>query len=161
MLWPCLPHSAGTKLIMGRLVPCAAVSAGVSNVFLMRSEELMKTISVYNKDGEDLGCSKMAAFHAVGATAASRVINVNPNMVIPPLILVRLQKLRFLKGKSKLFETAVSIGLIFATFLVALPFALALFPQRRSIAVGSLEKEFHGLKDKNGQEITVEFNRGI
>lgn len=133
---------------MGRLVPCAAVSAGVSNVFLMRSEELMRTISVYNKDGEDLGFSKMAAFHAVGATAASRAINVNPNMVITPLILVRLQKLRFLEGNSKLFETAVSIGLIFATFLVALFYALALFPQRRSIAVGSLKKNFMALKIK-------------
>lgn len=154
---------AGTKLILGRLVPFAAVvSAGVTNVFLMRSEELKKGISVYDKDGKDLGSSKVAAFHAVGETAASRVINATPIMVIPPLILVRLQKLRFLKGKSKLFETGVNIGLIFATSLVALPFALAVFPQRRTIGVSSLEKQFHGLKDKDGAEITeVEFNRGI
>ncbi|WPK24876.1 hypothetical protein PUMCH_002173 [Australozyma saopauloensis] len=154
---------AGTKLIMGRLVPFAAVvSAGVTNVFLMRSEELKKGISVYDKDGNDLGSSKVAAFHAVGETAASRVINATPIMVIPPLILVRLQKLRFLKGKSKLFETCVNIGLIFATSLVALPFALAVFPQRRTISTSLLESQFQSLKDKKGNEITeVEFNRGI
>lgn len=154
---------AGTKLILGRLVPFAAVvSAGVTNVFLMRSEELKKGISVFDKDGNDLGSSKVAAFHAVGETAASRVINATPIMVVPPLILVRLQKSRFLKGKSKLFETAVNIGLIFATSLVALPFALAVFPQRRTIGVSSLEKQFQNLKDKDGSDIKeVEFNRGI
>lgn len=152
-----------TRLVLGRLVPFAAVvSAGVANVFLMRSEELKRGITVYSKDGEDLGSSKTAAFRAVGETAASRVINATPIMVIPPLLLVRLQKTRLLKGKSKLAETAANIALIFATSLVALPFALAVFPQRRTIGVLSLEPQFHGLKDKKGEPITeVEFNRGI
>ncbi|QRG39862.1 hypothetical protein FDK38_004320 [Candidozyma auris] len=152
-----------TKMILGRLVPFAAVvSAGIANVFLMRSEELKKGISVYDKDGNDLGSSKKAAFYAVGETAASRVINAAPVMAIPPLILVRLQKTRLLRGKSKLAETAVNIGLIFVTALVALPPALAVFPQREIMATEKLEKEFHNLKDKNGNKIDqVEFNRGI
>lgn len=87
-----------TRMILGRLVPFAAVvSAGVINVFLMRSEEIKKGISVYTKDGEEMGSSKTAAWYAVGETAASRVINATPIMVIPPLILVKLQKLRFFK----------------------------------------------------------------
>lgn len=152
-----------TKMILGRLVPFAAVvSAGIANVFLMRSEELKKGISVYDKDGNDLGSSKKAAFYAVGETAASRVINAAPVMAIPPLILVRLQKTRLLRGRSKLAETAVNIGLIFVTALVALPPALAVFPQREIMATEELEKEFHNLKDKNGNKIDqVEFNRGI
>lgn len=152
-----------TKTVLGRLVPFAAVvSAGIANVFLMRSEELKKGISVFDKDGNDLGSSKTAAFHAVGETAASRVINATPVMAIPPLLLVRLQKTRMFKGKSKIFEAAVNIGLIFATSLVALPFALAVFPQRRTIDVASLEPQFQNLKDKDGREIhSVEFNRGI
>lgn len=152
-----------TRMILGRLVPFAAVvSAGVVNVFLMRSEELRKGISVYNKKGEEVGTSKKAALYAVGETAASRVINATPIMVIPPLILVRLQKTRLLKGKSKAVETMVNIGLIFVTSLVALPFALGVFPQRRTLPANKLEPEFHGLKDKDGEEIkTLEFNRGI
>lgn len=152
-----------TRTILSRLVPFAAVvSAGIANVFLMRSEELKKGISVYASDGRDLGSSQKAAWHAVGETAASRVINATPIMVVPPLILVRLQKSRLLRGKLKLAETAVNIGLIFATSLVALPFALAVFPQRRTISVSALEDRFQGLKDSNGEEIKhVEFNRGI
>ncbi|GMF63401.1 unnamed protein product [[Candida] boidinii] len=77
-----------TKLILSRLVPFAAVvSAGIVNVFLMRGEEIRKGIAVYSKDGENLGNSKIAALNAVGETAASRVINATPIMVIPPLIL--------------------------------------------------------------------------
>lgn len=151
-----------TRMVLGRLVPFAAVvSAGVANVFLMRSEELKKGITVFDEDGNGLGSSKKAALYAVGETAASRVINATPIMVIPPLLLVKLQKTRLLKGKSKLVETAASIGLIFATSLVALPFALAVFPQRRAVPVHKLESKFHGLKDKNGHEAIVHFNRGI
>lgn len=152
-----------TRLVLGRLVPFAAVvSAGVANVFLMRSEELKRGISVFDKDGRDVGSSRKAALHAVGETAASRVINATPIMVIPPLILVRLQRTRLLAGRSKLVETAANIALIFATSLVALPFALAVFPQRRTIAVLALEERFRDLKDAKGEPITeVEFNRGI
>lgn len=152
-----------TRLILGRLVPFAAVvSAGIVNVFLMRSEEIKKGISVFDKDGKDVGTSKTAAFYAVGETAASRVINATPVMAIPPLILARLQRSRFLKGKSKAVEIITNIGLIFTTSLVALPFALAVFPQRETLPVTKLEPEFHNLKDSEGKPLThLEFNRGI
>ncbi|ODV69785.1 Tricarboxylate/iron carrier [Hyphopichia burtonii NRRL Y-1933] len=152
-----------TKMILGRLVPFAAVvSAGIANVFLMRSEELKKGITVFDEDGEDKGTSKTAALYAVGETAASRVINATPIMVVPPLLLVKLQKTRLLKGKPRSIETLANIGLIFATSLVALPFALAVFPQRQQIGVTSLEEKFHNLKDKDGKKIEyLEFNRGI
>ncbi|KAG7873084.1 hypothetical protein KL938_005200 [Ogataea parapolymorpha] len=154
--------SANTRLILGRLVPFAAVvSAGIVNVFLMRSEEIKKGISVFDKDGNELGTSKRAAVQAVGETAASRVINATPIMVIPPLLLVRMQK-TILKGKGPAIQNLANIGLITATSFLVLPFALAVFPQRREVSVSQLEDKFHGLKNKNGEEIkTVEFNRGI
>ncbi|EGV60569.1 Sideroflexin FSF1 [Yamadazyma tenuis] len=152
-----------TRMIMGRLVPFAAVvSAGIVNVFLMRSEEIKKGISVFDNEGKEVGTSKTAALYAVGETAASRVINATPVMVIPPLVLASLQKTRFLKGKSKAVEILTNIGLIFSTSLVALPFALAVFPQRRTMAVSKLEPEFHNLKSANGVPVeTLQFNRGI
>lgn len=151
-----------TRRILGRLVPFAAVvSAGIVNVFLMRSEELKKGITVFDQDGNEKGSSKTAAFYAVGETAASRVINATPVMVIPPLILAKLER-KWLKGKPKSLEIVVNIGLIFATSLVALPFALAVFPQRRTLPVASLEPEFHNLNDANGRKVDyLEFNRGI
>lgn len=164
--------SPGTRIILGRLVPFAAVaSAGALNVFLMRGEEIKHGIDVYpsyshstsEKDDseapppESLGKSKKAATLAVGETALSRVLNATPIMVIPPLILTRLQAGQWLKSNPKMV-LPVNLGLIIATSIFALPLALAVFPQRQAISAEKLEDEFHG---KGGHGGMVEFNRGI
>ncbi|KAL4779033.1 Tricarboxylate/iron carrier [Aspergillus varians] len=154
--------SPNTKLILGRLVPFAAVSsASALNVFLMRGEEIRQGIDVYpvpEKEGEpvqSLGKSKTAAKIAVGETAISRVLNATPIMVIPPLILVQLEKRKLLKPRMVL---PVNLGLILATSLFALPLALGAFPQRQAISAASLEEEFWNRGGKGGK---VEFNRGM
>lgn len=162
-----------TKLILGRLVPFAAVSSATAlNVLLMRSEEIRRGIDVYpvlseeekkareessGKPIESLGKSKIAAKIAVGETAISRVLNATPIMVLPPLILVRLEKMDWLKQRPRLV-LPVNLGLILTTSIFALPLALGAFPSRQAISVKSLEKEFW---DKGGEEGKVEFNRGM
>ena len=164
-----------TKIILSRLVPFAAVaSAGALNVFLMRGEEIRQGIDVYPvlsesdkaklaEEGKSessipsLGKSRKAATLAVSETALSRVLNSSPIMVIPPLILVRLQKQEWLKKNPRL-TLPVNLGLILTTSLFALPLALAAFPQRQSVDASSLEKEFW---DKGGENGKVVFNRGI
>ena len=109
--------SPATKVILSRLVPFAAVaSAGALNVFLMRGEEIRQGIDIYpvlskeeklekEKDGveaQSLGKSKKAATLAVGETALSRVLNSTPIMAIPPLILVRLQRMEWLKRRPRM-----------------------------------------------------------
>lgn len=154
--------SASTKTVLSRLVPFAAVvSAGLVNVFLMRGEEIRKGISVFDKDNRDLGSSKKAATYAVGETALSRIINATPVMAIPALVLVRLQK-GVLRGKSNLAVTATNLGLITVTSFAALPFALAIFPQKLTFPVDKLEDKFKDVKDKDGNPIKqVWFNRGM
>ncbi|KAK2813872.1 hypothetical protein FQN50_000273 [Emmonsiellopsis sp. PD_5] len=164
--------SPNTKLILGRLVPFAAVAtAGALNVFLMRGEEIRQGIDVYpvltdeekakrqieGGEIESLGKSKKAATLAVGETAVSRVLNATPVMAIPPLILVKLQKTDWLKARPRLV-LPVNLGLILTTSVFALPFALAAFPQRQAVSAKSLEEEFWNRGGKNGE---VEFNRGI
>ncbi|KAF2469869.1 sideroflexin-5 [Lindgomyces ingoldianus] len=164
--------SPNARVVLGRLVPFAAVvSAGALNVFLMRGEEIRRGIDVYPvltdeekrrvEAGEDkvkpLGKSKKAATLAVSETAFSRVINATPIMVLPPLILVRLQRSEWLKRRSRM-TTPVNLGLILTTSIFALPLALAAFPQRQTISAKSLEAEFH---DYGGKDGMVEFNRGI
>lgn len=164
-----------TRLILSRLVPFAAVaSAGALNVFLMRGEEMRTGIDVYPvlseqekqrlaKEGKaendipSLGKSKKAAQLAVAETAVSRVLNSSPVMVIPPLILVRLQKTEWLKKNPRL-TTPVNLGLILVTSFAVLPLALAAFPQRQRVRADSLEDEFHGHGGDGG---LVVFNRGI
>ncbi|KAL4924178.1 sideroflexin family transporter [Aspergillus undulatus] len=154
--------SPNTKLILGRLVPFAAVSsASALNVFLMRSEEIRQGIDVYpvpEKEGEQvqsLGRSKTAAKIAVGETAISRVLNATPIMVVPPLILVQLEKRKLLSPRMVL---PANLGLVLATSLFALPLALGAFPQRQAISASSLEEEFWNRGGKDGK---VEFNRGM
>lgn len=111
-------------MIAGRLVPFAAVaSAGVLNVFLMRGEEIRQGINVFPVLTEEekrkvetgelevkpLGKSKKAATLAVGETALSRVLNATPIMVLPPLILVKLQQTEWLKLRPRMV-TPINLG---------------------------------------------------
>lgn len=163
-----------TKLVLTRLVPFAAVAtAGALNVFLMRGEEIRKGIDVYpvlseadkaklaaegkSESVASLGKSKKAATLAVSETAISRVLNSSPIMIIPPLILVRLQKQEWLKRNPK-FTLPVNLGLILTTSIFALPLALGAFPQQQAVEASSLEEEFWG---KGGDGGKVVFNRGI
>lgn len=153
--------SPATKLMLGRLVPFAAVaSAGALNVFLMRGEEIRRGIDVFpsQREGSDkvesLGKSRKAATIAVGETAVSRVLNSTPVMVLPALILVKLQQKRWLMSRPWAV-TPVNLALIFATSIFALPLALAAFPQRQSVRSRSLEEQFWD----EGE--LLEFNRGI
>lgn len=140
----------------------------------MRGEEMRTGIDVYpvlgdadkaklaaagkaESDVESLGKSKKAATLAVAETALSRVLNSSPIMVIPPLILVRLQKTEWLK-KNPRMTTPLNLGLILATSYAVLPMALAAFPQRQRVKAESLEEEFRG---KGGEGGMVVFNRGI
>ncbi|KAJ5819049.1 hypothetical protein N7474_004640 [Penicillium riverlandense] len=166
--------SPNTKLILSRLVPFAAVaSASALNVFLMRGEEIRRGIDIYpvlsdaerqkrEEAGEDsnpqsLGKSKKAATIAVGETAISRILNATPIMVVPPLILVKLEKTQWLRARPRMV-TPVNLGLILTTSLFALPLALAAFPQRQAISAASLEEEFW---ERGGHDGMVEFNRGM
>ncbi|EPX72633.1 MTC tricarboxylate transporter [Schizosaccharomyces octosporus yFS286] len=151
-----------SKAVLGRLTPFAAVAfAGVLNVFLMRGEELRQGIDVFDNEGNSLGKSNRAALYAVGETALSRIINASPIMVIPPLILMRLQKTNWLRKSPKL-TIPVNLGLVGITSLIALPLAVGIFPGRETISPMKLESKFHDLKDKNGNALEkVEFNRGL
>lgn len=164
--------SPSTRTILTRLVPFAAVaSAGALNVFLMRSDEIRKGIDVFpvlsaseksekeksNEATPSLGRSKKAATLAVGETALSRVFNSTPIMVLPPLILVRLQNTDWLKARPRMV-LPVNLGLILTTSIFALPLALGAFPQRQEIQAGKLEEEF---RERGGEGGMVEFNRGL
>lgn len=174
--------SPSARTLLSRLVPFAAVAtAGILNVFLMRADEITNGIDIYpvsrtpppqpagdtpwkydNSDQEStpqsLGKSKRAATLAVAETAFSRVMNATPIMVLPPLVLIRLQRSDWLKHRPRML-LPLNLGLILGTSIFALPLALGVFPQRQRIAVSRLEEEFW---DKaGGQGAEVEFNRGI
>lgn len=147
----------------------------------MRGEEIRRGIDVFpvlsaeEKNGtevQSLGKSRKAATLAVGETALSRVFNSTPIMVLPALVLVRMQRTEWLKKRPRFTlplnlgiapillveETALTtdgLGLILTTSIFALPLALAVFPQRQAVDAKRLEVCFW---ERGGK---VEFNRGI
>ena len=92
-------------------------------MFLMRGEEIRQGIDVYpalseaerrrvdtgDMEVKPLCKSKKAATLAVGETALSRVLNATPIMVLPPLLLVKLQKTEWLKRRPRMV-TPVNLG---------------------------------------------------
>lgn len=158
--------TAARRELAARLVPFVAVAgAGVLNVFLMRSGEITSGIDLFSTrddaDGkESLGKSSRAAVKAISETAASRVMNASPIMVIPPLILLTIQRKTNLLQRRPGLTLPINLLTIFATSLVALPLAIAVFPTRETIAVSKLEPELRAKAEKLGLD-TVQFNRGM
>ncbi|KAJ6446691.1 mitochondrial cation transporter [Purpureocillium lavendulum] len=188
-LVPRLRVSDGTRNVLKRLVPFAAVaSAGALNAYLMRRGEIDTGIDLRpvlseaekkkleeegksERDVPSLGRSQKAAKLAVYETAASRVFNSSPVMIIPPMILYYIQQKaawyknlmekEWVKARPRVATTipiGLNLGLIAVTSFAVLPLALAVFPQQQQISADSLEEEFHG---KGGSGGKVWFNRGL
>ncbi|KAF4580918.1 mitochondrial cation transporter [Ophiocordyceps camponoti-floridani] len=181
-LVPRLPLKPPTRALLSRLVPFAAVaSAGALNAYLMRRGEIQTGIDVrpvldpHDKrrpqDVPPLGKSRKAAKMAVYETAASRVFNSSPVMVLPPMLLYHIQHKQawyahlmqgqWVRARPRLATTipiGINLALIAATAFAVLPLALAVFPQQQQTAADSLEEEFHG---RGGCDGKVWFNRGL
>lgn len=188
-LVPRLKVTPSTRNVLSRLVPFAAVAtAGALNAYLMRRGEIVTGIDVRpvlsdeekkklteegksEADVPSLGRSQKAAKIAVYETAASRVINNTPIMIIPAMTLYHIQfkqawyknlmEKEWIKARPRIAASipiGINLGLIAAVGFVALPLALAVFPQKQAISAESLEPEFHG---KGGNDGKVWFNRGL
>lgn len=186
---PRLKVSAGTRNILSRLVPFAAVAtAGALNAYLMRRGEIVTGIDVRpvlseaekerleaegksERDVPSLGRSQKAAKLAVYETAASRVMNNSPIMIIPAMVLYyvqqktpwykRMMEREWVKARPKVVKSipiGINLALIAATSFAALPLALGVFPQQQEISAERLEPQFHG---KGGEGGLVWFNRGL
>ncbi|KAJ9080044.1 Sideroflexin FSF1 [Entomophthora muscae] len=148
------PHKA---YLMGRCIPFAAVASASSlNVFLMRRKEITQGIKVMDKDGNDVGVSKEAGLKAVSQVAASRVITAFPALVLPPILMAKLEKTTLLKNNPRL-AMPFNLALISFSLVTALPAAIALFPQ-----IGKLHPKDEAFKDKYGNQLSeVYYNKGL
>ena len=158
---PRLNLSPSFKSLCMKLVPFTAVAAaGTVNVFLMRGKEIRDGIDVFTKDGDKVGKSKKAGVSAVSQVAISRVLTNAPVLIIPPLLLGRIQKTEFIKARphwvtpinfgklyiekrrilSLTFFLKKKKGLIELKLMTALPAAIAVFPQTGELETSSMKK---------------------
>ena len=147
--------------LIARYVPFAAVaSANCINIPCMRSKEITDGITVFTDDGTKIGDSKPAARLAISQVVVSRIGMAMPGMLIPPIIMQRLEK-NFLKKYPKM-SAPLQVLMVGVMITFATPLCCALFPQKSSIAVSHLEQELQDkLKELGKSDKRVYFNKGL
>jgi len=149
--------------IMARFVPFAAVAgANCVNLPFMRWNEIRDGIAVFDKDGKRVGESSQAAKKAIAQVVLSRIAMAIPGMIIPPIIMDRLERKPFMRSRQWL-NSPLQIILcgIFLTFTT--PMCCALFPQKSSIPVAKLDDKLREKLLHDGMKETdrVYFNKGL
>ncbi|XP_014255181.1 sideroflexin-2 isoform X2 [Cimex lectularius] len=152
-----------------RYVPFAAVAAAnCVNIPLMRQNELVNGIDVYDAKDKHVGESRVAALKGISEVILSRIVMCAPGMTLLPVIMERLER-------NCTFKTAVWAHAPFQTLmcggflLFMVPAACALFPQRCSLKTDTMRKFEAGKycqmtkKYSNENQIppVVYFNKGL
>ncbi|GMS86267.1 hypothetical protein PENTCL1PPCAC_8442 [Pristionchus entomophagus] len=146
-----------TQFIFQRFIPLPATSLASSlNVLCMRGSEVATGIDVYDRDGNVVGVSQVAAKQALKETTLTRAFLPVPLLLLPQLILPKLEKISSIAKCDRrllLLQSAVCT----ASFALSLPVALALFPQESTIATSQLEEH---IRSKTKKDVLF-FNKGL
>ncbi|KAJ7560127.1 hypothetical protein O6H91_04G115200 [Diphasiastrum complanatum] len=157
-----LPPGRRWAPVARRLVPfCAVAAADVLNLGITRRDEFLEGIKVFDRNSDELGQSKRAGAMAVGACILGRVAAAAPVLVVPPLVMHRLEQTQMYMKRPylKLPTLMAMIGLSIQVFV---PLCFGVFRQQASVDVDILEQSFHDRKDRFGDPITrVFFNKGL
>ncbi|XP_023940885.1 sideroflexin-1-3 [Bicyclus anynana] len=148
--------------IFARLVPFAAVcGANFINIPMMRSAELLNGTPVFTADGARVGESKTAARYGIGLVVISRVLMALPGMTVTPIITnIAINKGVFCRRPRLVVPFQLLLVGLCVTF--ATPLCCALFEQRASLAVDSLEDELRTKVKSNYPKVKeVYFNKGL
>jgi len=141
----------------------ACAVAGCTNLILVRKEELSDGIQLFDENDNELGKSVLAAKNALGKCCAARFAWNAPVMIGVPLMLAGLQHTLPILFKSTKIGMATTVLVSGLTCMVAVPPALALFPQYDSMDVNDVEPEFQNMTI-DGQTTTIKrvyFNKGL
>uniref|UniRef100_A0A7S3CLF2 Sideroflexin n=1 Tax=Strombidium rassoulzadegani TaxID=1082188 RepID=A0A7S3CLF2_9SPIT len=140
----------------------ACSTAGFLNAYCMRQTELEKGIDLVNPSdpAQVIGKSQRAAKKAVMDTAISRYILCLP-LFLPSFVMFQMEK----KGVLPLRFwplTLVQMSLFFIELYIAVPFAIAIYPQVGTIKSEKVEKEFREWRDSSGQPLSeFQYNKGL
>ncbi|CAG5013834.1 unnamed protein product [Parnassius apollo] len=150
------------KPLYARLVPFAAVcGANFINIPMMRSSELLNGTPVFTADGQRVGESKRAARLGIGLVCISRVLMAVPGMTLTPII-TNIATRRGMFCKYPLAVIPFQLTLVGLCVTFATPLCCALFEQKASLSVASLEPELREVvMKKYPKEKEVYFNKGL
>ncbi|XP_046929333.1 sideroflexin-2 isoform X3 [Lynx rufus] len=149
--------------LVGRWVPFAAVAAAnCVNIPMMRQQELIQGICVKDGNHNEIGHSRRAAAIGITQVVISRITMAAPGMILLPVIMERLEKLRFMK-KVKVLHAPLQVLLSGCFLIFMVPVACGLFPQKCELPVSYLEPELQdAIRAKCGELVPyVYFNKGL
>ncbi|XP_039099856.1 sideroflexin-2 isoform X1 [Hyaena hyaena] len=127
--------------LVGRWVPFAAVAAAnCVNIPMMRQQELIQGICVKDGNQNEIGHSRRAAAIGITQVVISRITMAAPGMILLPVIMERLEKLRFMK-KVKVLHAPLQVLLSGCFLIFMVPVACGLFPQKCELPASYLEPE--------------------
>ncbi|CAH2277141.1 sideroflexin-1 [Pelobates cultripes] len=125
------------------------------------TRELKYGIPVTDDNGNRIGESPNAAKQAITQVVISRILMAAPGMAIPPFIMNTLEKKAFLK-RFPWMSAPIQVGLVGFCLVFATPLCCALFPQKSSMSVTSLEPELQAkIKEISPGSERVYFNKGL
>ncbi|XP_059486018.1 sideroflexin-2 [Neocloeon triangulifer] len=160
-----LEKRAGT--LLQRYVPFAAVAAAnCVNIPLMRQNELVDGVDVFDENGNLVGQSRIAAAKGISQVVFSRIAMAAPGMTILPIVMQKLETYNWMQ-RIRVLHAPLQVLMVgcFLTFMV--PTACALFPQRCSLSMSMIERfesdSYKKMLEKcNGQAPRVVFfNKGL
>uniref|UniRef100_A0A3Q1HAN5 Sidoreflexin n=2 Tax=Anabas testudineus TaxID=64144 RepID=A0A3Q1HAN5_ANATE len=149
--------------LVARWVPFVAVAAAnCVNIPMMRQQEILNGIAVTDENGNKLGHSKKAAIKGITQVVISRITMAAPGMIIMPIIMQRMEKLKFMQRITYL-HGPIQVMMVGVFLIFMVPAACALFPQRCSMAVSKLEPELRdSIISQYGDGVQrVYFNKGL
>ncbi|KAK1343570.1 hypothetical protein QTO34_016350 [Cnephaeus nilssonii] len=154
--------------LIGRFVPFAAVAAAnCINIPLMRQRELKVGIPVTDENGTRLGESAQAAQQAIAQVVVSRILMAAPGMApssCPHVHLCDVLSPEASSGTRRFpwMSAPIQVGLVGFCLVFATPLCCALFPQKSSMSVTSLEAELQAkLQESHPALRRVYFNKGL
>lgn len=143
---------AGSSLLLRTLGPATAVAiAGCANLMVIRFRELSEGISVYDKNGNELGRSKIAAIDGLTKTMGIRFGFQYPVCFVPVIASIGMRKLH-IYPTAGLGKILAEIFVISLSVFVVLPMCFSAYPQM--LYADKLEPE---LKSDSG----FYYNRGL
>ncbi|XP_036120859.1 sideroflexin-2 isoform X5 [Molossus molossus] len=124
--------------------------------------ELIQGICVKDKNHNEIGHSRRAAAIGITQVVISRITMAAPGMILLPVIMERLEKLRFMQ-KVKVLHAPLQVMLCGCFLIFMVPVACGLFPQECELPVSFLEPELQDtIKAKYGKLVPyVYFNKGL
>ncbi|KAJ8789464.1 hypothetical protein J1605_021991 [Eschrichtius robustus] len=115
--------------LVGRWVPFAAVAAAnCVNIPMMRQQELIQGICVKDRNHSEIGHSRRAAAIGITQVVISRITMAAPGMILLPVVMERLEKLRCMK-RIRVLHAPLQVLLSGCFLIFMVPVACGLFPQ--------------------------------